>query len=116
MRLLLVDDDPSCRFLLSSFLDEEGHEVREAETIAQALACITDFSPELAFLDCNLPDGSGLELAATLRSRHPGCTLVLLTGNREEEVVGDVSAIDHFLTKPFSLSKIRALLGDDLPA
>lgn len=104
MKLLLVDDDPSCRFLLASFLEDQGHEVRQAETLAEARSELGGFSPDLTFLDCQLPDGSGLSLVGELRSSCPSGRIILLTGNRREDVSGDVDAVDGFLTKPFSLA------------
>ena len=72
MSVLLVEDDPDQRFVLSALLRAAGHEVTEcasARDAEEADAC------EVAFVDRNLPDADGVDLAQRLGGR-----VFLLTG------------------------------------
>ena len=65
--VLLVDDDPDFRKLARHVLGDEGLVVvREAETVAAAIAAAHELKPEAALVDVGLPDGSGLDLARAL--------------------------------------------------
>lgn len=70
-RLLLVEDDPTSRQFMRAVLDGLPCRVDDAGSIAEALALDSDARHDLWLLDANLPDGSGSELLAQLRSRQP---------------------------------------------
>ena len=98
MRVLVVEDDPDQRRLLTLVLRARGHTVKECATYAEAQeaeAC------DLAFVDRNLPDGDGLELARALPGR-----VYLLTGD-ELDAPGPGVAI---LLKPVRPAELDALL------
>jgi signal transduction histidine kinase len=66
-RIVVVDDQDSSRFWRKSVLEAAGHTVLEASSVAEARILIEEFRPELAILDVNLPDGSGLDLSRRLK-------------------------------------------------
>jgi len=70
-RLLLVEDDPTSRQFMRAVLDALPCRVDDAGSIAEALAVDADARHDLWLLDANLPDGTGSELLAQLRSRQP---------------------------------------------
>jgi two-component system, cell cycle response regulator len=79
-RILLVDDDPAILSVLGRFLSRQGYTVVGAATGGEALDFLrTDVFP-LVILDLNLPDISGLEVLAGLKSRTPDTEVVLFTG------------------------------------
>lgn len=100
MRVLVVEDAPDQRRLLTLVLRSRGHEVVECATSAEARAA----EPcDLAFVDRRLPDGDGLELARSLPGR-----VYLLTGDELDMRDPGVEV----LLKPVRPADLDALLDD----
>src|SRR5205814_4929330 len=79
MTILVVDDDEVVGGVLSRVLTQQGHSVRQAQTVDQAVASAREYPPRLALLDLCLPHGDGIELARLLRQQHPDLILILMT-------------------------------------
>jgi len=81
-RVLIVDDNADACASLVQILALEGFDVRACEDGAQALAAARDLTPEVAFIDLNMPRMTGVELAEKLRAEPWGraIRLVALTG------------------------------------
>ena len=123
--ILVVDDDPEIRRLLSRFLSEQGFRVTAAGSRADFEARMAEGQFDLVILDVMLPDGSGLEICRSLRSRNPGICIILVTALKEEvdRIVGLELGADDYIGKPFSprelVARIRAVLrraGDATPS
>ncbi|MEU4577181.1 response regulator transcription factor [Nonomuraea sp. ATR24] len=112
-RVLVVDDEPNIRALLSQTLRLVSFEVRTAETGAEAVAAAREFDPDLVVLDVMLADIDGFEVAGRLGERVP---VLFLTARDavEDRVRGLTLGADDYVTKPFSLEevvlRIRAIL------
>ncbi len=122
-RVLIVEDDPSVRSLMTQLL-QDRYVVDEAEDAEAALACLTENAPDLVVVDVNLPGLSGPELINKTRAAglDPDRVKVLLmSGTMPDEALSglSVSGADDFLAKPFKpgefLSRIRALLLRRVP-
>jgi DNA-binding NarL/FixJ family response regulator len=88
-RILIVEDEPLVRALLTSLLEAEGFKTKQAATAADARAVTQDFDPQVAVLDIELGSGpSGIDLAQILRAQFPSIGLVFLTHIPEPRVVG----------------------------
>ena len=110
-RVLLVEDDDMFRGLVREVLARAGYEVVEARDPAEALTACGEGagSVDLLVSDVVMPGGSGVELAAELRSRFPGLRVVLMSGYSDEALASrDLGerAADDFLEKPFSLDEL----------
>ena len=103
MNVLLVDDDDAVRLTIGALLEDDGHIVLEAATIAAARDRLGD-AFELAIVDLHLPDGSGTTLIAELRARRPDVVVVLLTGADAER-----GEADFVVAKDRSPAEIIAL-------
>ena len=68
--LLLIDDDQELCELLSSWLSQEGFQVRACHDGQSARKALSESSPDAVVLDVMLPDGSGLELLKQLRTEN----------------------------------------------
>jgi DNA-binding NarL/FixJ family response regulator len=81
VRVLVVDDHPIFRLGLAASLGEmeDVELVGEAASGAEVLDLVERTSPDLVFLDLNLPDESGLEVNRRLAARHPDVRVVVLT-------------------------------------
>jgi two-component system, NarL family, invasion response regulator UvrY len=80
VRLLLIDDHPLVAYGMKVLLaDRNGWELRHTMTVAGSEAMFDEFAPDVAIIDVNLPDGSGLELLANLKSKHEKAKFIILT-------------------------------------
>ena len=115
-KLLVVDDEPNIRELLSTSLRFAGFEVVSAGNGRDALAAAEAHSPDLAVLDVMLPDMDGFTVTRKLRERGRDMPVLFLTARDEtaDKVAGLTVGGDDYVTKPFSLeevvARIRAVL------
>src|SRR3954470_12326902 len=115
-RLLVVDDEPSIRELLTASLRFAGFEVFPAADGAEALKLAELHRPDLVVLDIMLPDLDGFTVTRKLRERGRDVPVVFLTARDEtsDKVTGLTVGGDDYVTKPFSLeevvARIRAVL------
>jgi DNA-binding response OmpR family regulator len=114
-RVLVVDDEPIVRDVLSRYLSREGFEVETAADGQAALDLFEATRPELIVLDLMLPGIDGLEVLRRIRSRN-GAAVIMLTARGEEtdRVVGLELGADDYVAKPFSprevVARVRAVL------
>ena len=101
-RVLVVDDDPDIRRLVSAYFDRDGMEVITAEDGETALVQEATQQPDIVVLDLMLPGIGGLDVLRTIRARGPR-PIVLLTARDEvtDRVLGLELGADDYLTKPF---------------
>src|SRR5699024_1741777 len=121
-KLLVVDDEPNIRELLSTSLRFAGFDVIAAANGREALEAAETQNPDLAVLDVMLPDMDGFTVTRKLRATGRHFPVVFLTAGDETEdkVTGLTVGGDDFVTKPFSLdevvARIRAVLRRTAPA
>jgi two-component system sensor histidine kinase HydH len=111
-RVLIVDDDFTICEFLSGILKNEGYRPIIFTHPNDALAVFKEKAARLAFIDINLPDINGLELAKKLKQKDPGLEVVFITGygtfdNAIEAI--RIGAYDY-LRKPFTLSEFNLCL------
>jgi len=121
-RLLIVDDDPEMRELLSEVLTEEGYAVTEATDGAHALIRLRAEGFGAIILDKNMPGLSGLDLLPGIRAMCPDTPVIVITafGNPDTyDRAVQCGAYDH-LFKPFPMMQLvrlvrRAVQGEPPP-
>ena len=116
-RVLVVDDEPMMREVLTRYLERDGFLVRTAADGAQALASLEAEVPALVLLDLMLPGVDGLEVLGWMRAgTHRSTPVILVTAKGEEtdRIVGLELGADDYVTKPFSpkevVARVRAVL------
>ncbi|MDT0167029.1 response regulator transcription factor [Actinotalea sp. AC32] len=115
-RLVVVDDEPTIRELLTTSLRFAGFEVYAAADGASALQLVRDTDPDLVVLDVMLPDMDGFTVTRRMRERDQHVPVVFLTARDDttDKVQGLTVGGDDYVTKPFSLeevvARIRAVL------
>ena len=112
--ILVVDDDPGTRALVSSLLVRVGYPVHEASTGADGLAVASRERPALVILDVEMPVTSGYEVYRELRGRFGDSLPVLfLSGARTEpydRAAGLMLGADDYVVKPFDGDEFLALV------
>lgn len=105
--VLIVDDDPFIRKLITTTLEDVSEfELHEAADGVEALAVARREHPTLVFLDVDMPEMNGIDACRQLRE-HPATgetTIVMLTAAHGDSVErsAEEAGADLFLTKPFS--------------
>lgn len=102
-RVLVVDDDPTVREVVVSYLRAAKHDVVEAADGEAALVRMREAAADLVVLDLMLPGIDGLEVCRRLRTSSD-VPIIMLTalGTESDRVVGLELGADDYLTKPFS--------------
>lgn len=118
--ILIVEDNPANRKLLSFLLKAHGYDVREAARADEALEMLETFAPHLILMDLQLPGMDGLELARQLktdpRTRH--ITIVAVTAyamKGDEQRVRDAGC-DGYVTKPIDTRGLPQVIAGYLAA
>jgi two-component system OmpR family response regulator/two-component system phosphate regulon response regulator OmpR len=113
--LLVVDDDPGIRELLSHYLSGQGFEVESAADAGEMDQIIERRRPDLVVLDLMLPGEDGLSIARRLKAAWK-LPIIMLSARGEDvdRIVGLEVGADDYLPKPFNprelLARIRAVL------
>ena len=109
-QILILEDDIALNQGLCKALKTENRKIVSCETIKAARDQLLCGCPSLILLDINLPDGSGLDFLQELKRNYPTIPVILLTANDTDMdiVKGLELGADDYITKPFSLSVLRA--------
>src|SRR5579863_517159 len=111
-KLLVVDDDPEVRGMLSRLLEVEGYKVSEAMTGAEAIGSLATGQPDLVILDVMLTTEDGFDvLAAIRRTSDVPVILVTAKGQETDRVLGLKLGADDYVVKPFSPAELAARVG-----
>ncbi len=114
--ILVIDDDPGTCQTIGDVLELRGHAIQIATRGQSALETLTRRAVDLAILDIQLPDISGLELLQSLKRSSPATEVIIITGHAS--VPSAVQAINGtafaYLTKPFEMDHLLATVDKAL--
>ena len=115
-RIFLLEDDEALRRGVAMALEGPERRVEQAGSLRQGEKRLEEGWFDLLILDVGLPDGSGLELLGRLRRAGDRTPVILLTANDlETDVVAGLElGADDYVTKPFSLTVLRARVNSQL--
>jgi len=114
--ILVVDDEPMVREVLSRYLSREGFDVWAAQDGEEALTRYARATPDLVLLDLMLPKIDGYEVFRRIREQGGRTPVIMLTAKGEEtdRIVGLELGADDYVAKPFSprevVARVRAVL------
>lgn len=114
-RILVVDDEPKIRTIVTSYLRQEGFDVSEANDGPSAVAKAERLDPDVIILDVMLPGFDGIEALRQIRTRSD-VYVIMLTARSEEtdKLIGLSVGADDYVTKPFSarelVARVKAVL------
>jgi DNA-binding response OmpR family regulator len=117
--VLVVEDEPQMRALLTDNLEFEGYHVTAVESGEQALEALGRRSVSLVLVDVMLPGMSGFNLCEQLRDRGTRVPIIILTARTHEQdrIRGLDLGADDYVSKPFSvrelLARVRAQVRRD---
>jgi DNA-binding NtrC family response regulator len=113
-RVLIVDDEPSIRVLLSQLLVENGYGARSTPDGLSALDEIRREAPEILLSDLNMPGMSGFELLQLVRRRFPQIHLIAMSGSFSGDKVPSGVIADAFYQKGASVDALLKMI-ESLP-
>ena len=114
--VLIADDDPRLRNLLTWTLEQGQFNVVEAEDGSSALDLARKVKPDLLLLDVGMPGVNGIDVTRQLRAEQVITPILILTGfgSEEDKIAGLEAGADDYQTKPFGskelLARVNALL------
>ena len=110
VKVLIVDDEPNIRDLLSTSLRFAGFSVHAVGNGADAVNAAEKGAPDIILLDVMLPDMNGFSVTKKIRSMGITAPVLFLTARDETEdkITGLTVGGDDYMTKPFSLDEIVA--------
>mgnify|MGYP001118774848 CR=1 FL=1 len=107
--VLVVDDDPTIRAIVTELLREERHAIVEAADGDEALRALDETPAELVVLDMLMPNRDGLETIMEIRRRHPAVRILAISSGGNIGVsnllgMARVFGADETLAKPLSFT------------
>lgn len=115
-QLLIIEDDKGLNQGLCKALKADNRQIFSCQDLKTAREQLLCGSVSLILLDINLPDGSGLDLLREIKEKTPDVPVILLTANDTDMDIVDglERGADDYITKPFSLSVLRARVNTQL--
>ena len=116
--ILVVDDEPMVLDLFQKILSRERYTLLTASNGKEALELVCKKRPDLVILDLKLPDMSGIETLRRINRRNENPEVIIITGYGSMETARAAMRLGayDYITKPFDIDYIRALIEDALSA
>ena len=110
--VLVVDDEPGIRALLTDVLISDGYDVHAAGDGVAALECVVDLRPDLVLLDVDMPRLRGVETLMAIRELAPSTKVIMISGTADESEAARALALGAFdyIVKPFDLSYLNQVI------
>lgn len=113
MRIFVVENHDDTRFLLQLLLEQLGHTVLTATTLAEAIDAIPGARADLLISDIGLPDGNGWELLARLGDARPRYAIAMSGFGQMSDRQRSLGAgYRHHLLKPVEPNRLETLLDE----
>ena len=115
-QVLIVDDEPNLRKILSAQLSRDGYDVMTAEDGEQGLAMLKEHHIDLVITDLKMPKVDGMTLLRRALEEEPELPIILITahGTIDTAVEALKSGAFDFVTKPFDKDEVRQIVGKAL--
>ena len=116
--LLIADDDDDVAAAVTRLFERRGWTTRRARSGTEAIAIARGDTPmDAALIDLVLPGAGGLDVVRAVRSGHPGCRIVAMTGFGEGAMMQAFleAGADAFIGKPFDMKALMAAVEGPPP-
>ncbi|MDE0968945.1 MAG: phosphate regulon transcriptional regulator PhoB [Octadecabacter sp.] len=118
LHVLIIEDEPAQREVLSYNLNAEGYRVTSAENGEQGLLMVEEDTPDVIILDWMLPHVSGIEICRQLKTRGDtrSIPIIMLSARSEEvdKVRGLETGADDYVVKPYAVAELMARVRTQL--
>lgn len=114
--VLIVDDDPDVREIMSSVLSELGYQVKEAGNGETALKILKSCRPDLMVVDFGMPGSNGAEVATSARLHNEGLRILFVSGYSDTSAIEKAVGKAVLLHKPFRPAEFAAAVRSSLDA
>jgi DNA-binding NtrC family response regulator len=107
-RILIVDDEPAVRKLITRILSKEGYQCEEADSATQVLDRLKSSRTELVILDIRMPDKSGIELLPEIKASHPNTAVIMVSAIVEVPSAVQCMKLgaEDYICKPFKADEL----------
>jgi DNA-binding NtrC family response regulator len=111
-KIVIIDDEEDLCHLMKTYFLELNHDVFLANTLGSGLSLMSEVSPDVLFIDNNLPDGLGWEKMSFLLENYPGCKINLISAYEylPPDLKDKNNSAVKILEKPLSLSTLKDYL------
>src|SRR5712692_5546347 len=112
----MVDPDASTRREVRAACEQDGYQVLEADSAAEALRQVEHSHPNLILLEVTLPDGSGFDVCRELRKADAAVPVIMMSSRSDEidVVVALEIGADDYVTKPLRVRELLARIAAHL--
>jgi two-component system response regulator PilR (NtrC family) len=113
-KILVIDDEPDIRQLLSITLHRMGFDVDTAENVSLAYKALESDTYILCITDLRLPDGSGLDIVTHITDKHAHTPVIVVTAHGSMDIAVTAMKLGafDFINKPFDLNNLRQLINN----
>lgn len=110
-KVVIIDDETDLCHLMKTFLSELDYEVYMAHTLNSGMNVLENVTPDVIFMDNNLPDGLGWESLPQLNQRFPTCKINLISAFEAKPVdLPEKPGNITFIEKPLRLNTLKDYL------
>ena len=111
-KILLVDDEPVVRKMLSQVLKEDGYNVRPVANGIEAIKFANREDFDLVLLDLNMPGLDGWDTFEQLTSKNPLLPVIVITARPNQWFTALAAGIGALMEKPLNLEKLTSMIRD----
>jgi DNA-binding NtrC family response regulator len=115
-KLLIIDDNANMRETLADILEEKGYRVETAKTALEAMQIAQESFFNIALIDINLPDRTGMELLRKFKSMYPSRINIMITASAMLKNAVDALNLgaDGYILKPIDFIKFDKIIKECL--
>ncbi|MFZ9683348.1 MAG: response regulator [Cephaloticoccus sp.] len=118
--ILVIDDEENVRLLVAAILEQQGHQVQQADNGKTGMAAFRRTPPDLVITDLVMPEQEGVETILELRREKPGLPVIAMSGGlARSETYLDICrrlGVRATLSKPFGVKELLDVVGPALSA
>ncbi|MBL6990720.1 MAG: response regulator [Bacteriovoracaceae bacterium] len=113
IKILIVDDEPGIRKLLSLILSSKDYLIKDASNAGDAKDIINDDTPHIVISDMKMPGEDGLQLLKWIKVNYPESSVIIMTGHIDSELTDNVHKAGGpiCVAKPFDNSEMLDLVA-----
>ncbi|CUH96489.1 hypothetical protein P22_2579 [Propionispora sp. 2/2-37] len=115
-KVLVIDDQPGIRRLLTEVLTDEGYEVITAGNGYEGVQRAKETNPAVILMDMKMPGMDGIETLKELQSMHQEEKVIMMTAYGELELVNQAREMGAYayITKPFDIVTVCRMIADNI--